>query len=204
MKCYKLDKEYTHSGDLEKDAFCIPFDGIDDFGSNMMDIDNFDIPSRLYFTANFQLIPKYDYPLTDLTAPVMSKRMLEVLLGIKEFKYKCVPAVMIDDLYLENQFDESGNLKEDVPFNEDYYAVQLKEYSEVFDRENSEYQKSLIFPDKVGAIEKMVLKEPEEGFPSLFRIKESRRHLFLSQEAKEALDAAGIKGCVLEEVEVSN
>jgi hypothetical protein len=47
------------------------------------------------------------------------------------------------------------------------------------------------------------LKEPLGGFSALFRVDVISSSLFISQSAKEALEAAGIKGCVFEEVEVS-
>src|SRR5688572_4007795 len=202
-KCFLLDKDYTHSGDPERDAFCIPFPGIGNFGPNMMGIKDFDHPEKLFFTANFEVIPEYDYPTTDLSTPIVSIRMLDVLLNIRPFKIKTIPAIMIDDSYLKDQFDKNGKLKPDVPFIDQYVALQLKEYTEAFNKERSKYNESLIFPGKVGVIENLVLKEPSDGFPPLFKIKERMDLLLVSDETKKALEKAKIKGCEFKPVDVS-
>lgn len=200
--CYILENDYNHSGDPGVDAFCVKFEG-DSVLSGMIGTRNLELPEVLYFTADFGSIPQYDYPLTDITAPVMSKRMLDVFKGISDFKHLSVPVMMLDYNYLDDQFDKAGNLKSDVPVNKDYMAVQLKEYTKAFDYENSKYEMDLAFPEDVGTIEKLVLKEPESGFPPLFRLEESKRHLIVNQEAREALEKNGIVGCVFEPVEVS-
>jgi hypothetical protein len=49
----------------------------------------------------------------------------------------------------------------------------------------------------------MKLKKPINGFPPLFRLDESRSKLFISEEAKRALELSDIKGCIFEPIEVS-
>lgn len=206
MKVYKLDWDYQHSGDTEKDAFHIPFNDDDKamyyfsspeiYGADLL-------PDEILFQANFSLIPSYDYPLTDLQIPILSRRMYEVLqlIGLKDDLV--VPVIMIDDSYLGDRFKSEGILNSEVPTNKDYLALRLSSLQSYFDSENSDYRPLRSNPNAPGRIKKLVLKEPPEGFPPIFRVDVISSSLFISQIAKEALESAGIKGCVFEEVEVT-
>lgn len=59
------------------------------------------------------------YPLTDLTAPIMRLKMLNVLKNVRAFNHRIIPVSMLDDSCLEHQFREDGSLKPDVPVNDD-------------------------------------------------------------------------------------
>lgn len=206
-KVYRLSHDYNHSGDPERDAFHVPFEGDNNISAYMIDTEMYGsglLPDRIYFQANFLLIPKYDYPLTDLNIPVMHHRMLDVFLALDEIKYEGIPVIMIDDTYLGERFDGSGNLNPTVPKNEDYLAIRLTDGLHNFlDLDRSDYRPSRVNPNIPSRIRKTVLKKPDQGFPPLFRVKFTPSALFISQAAKEALEANNIKGCVFEEVEVS-
>jgi len=205
-KVYKLDWDYGHSGDTERDAFHISFKGDDKvmyyfsspeiYGSELL-------PSEILFQANFRLIPSYDYPLTDLQIPIISRQMYDVLKRIGLTDHLVVPVIMIDDSYLGDRFQSEGFLSPDVPTNNDYLALRLSSLQSYFDSEKSDYRPLRSNPKAPGRIKKLVLKEPLGGFSALFRVDVISSSLFISQSAKEALEAAGIKGCVFEEVEVS-
>lgn len=207
-KVYKLSHDYNHSGVPERDAFHVPFEGDNNISAYMIDTEMYGsdlLPDRIYFQANFLLIPKYDYPLTDLNIPVMHHRMLDVFLSLGEIKYEGIPVIMIDDTYLNGRFDDSANLNPSVPINEDYIAIRFTDgLYDFLDLDSSDYRPSRVNPNIPSRIRKAVLKKPDQGFPPLFRVKFTPSTLFISQAAKEALEAAGIKGCVFEEVEVSN
>jgi len=198
---YKLNWDFNHSGDPEKDAFHLPFKNDNEFGADIISTRNFDAPEQIYFQANFNLIPKYDYPLTSLMVPVLSDRMIKLINGLGEITLRLIPVIMISDTYFDELFDLDNRLKPDVPVNTGYKIVQLMTYLKAFDYENSIYEEDFILP--VGHINKMVLKKPQGGFPPIFRIEEKAGEIFVSKETKEALESAGIKGCVFEEVEVS-
>ncbi len=203
VKVYTLNHDYEHSGDPERDAFHISFNGDDMISSFLLNPKYEELPDVIYFQANFNLIPEYDYPLTDLNIPVFSRRMMDIILGIGGCKFKEVSVVMIDDTYFKDKFNSKGELLPEVPVEKEYLTFQLQERLEVFDYERSVYKMLKSQPDKPGIIKKMVLKEPSIGFPPLFRIKEKASVLFVSKEAKEALEAENIKGCVFEPVESS-
>ena len=54
-----------------------------------------------------------------------------------------------------------------------------------------------------GRITKLVLKEPKEGFPEIFRIREKASELFVLEIFKNKIEESSIKGCFFEEVEVA-
>ena len=58
-------------------------------------------------------------------------------------------------------------------------------------------------PSKPGHIEKIVLKASNHNVSPVFRISESPATLFISHQAKMALEKAGVIGCVFEKVEIS-
>lgn len=171
-KVYKLSHDYRHSGDSERDAFHVPFEGDNNISVYMIGIETYGsevLPSQMFFQANFRLIPKYHYPLTDLNIPVIYERMLKIFLGLDKIGYEFIPVIMIDDTYLAERFDSSGNLNPSVPKNEDYIAVRLTDgLYDFLDLDNSEYRPSRVNPKVPSVIKKVVLKKPPQGFPPLF------------------------------------
>ena len=200
-KVYKLNWDFNHSGDPEKDAFHLPFKNDNEFGADIISTRDFDFPEQIYLQANFNLIPEYDYPLTSLMVPILSNRMIEIINALGEINIRLIPVVMISDTHLDELFDSDNKLKPEVPVNTDYKIVQMMSYFKAFDYENSEYEEDFILP--VGHINKLILKKPQGGFPPIFRIEEKASEIFVSQKVKEALEAANIKGCVFEPVETS-
>ena len=136
-------------------------------------------------------LEKLDYVLTNPDFPVMSKRMLSVLESVKDFPHQILPVIIEDMLTIT---DSNGKERKSGKINSDYVAVQFLEQLNIFDRENSIYEPSFINPNKVGHIEKLVLKIPEEGLPPIFRITDNCTYMYVSPEAKTALEEAGITG----------
>lgn len=200
-KVYKLHYDFNHLMYADFDSFHIAFESSNLIGANMISTRDFKLPEKIYFQANFNIISNYDYPITDLGIPIMSKRMINILLKIKDFKFREIPIVMIDDTFMSDLFNSNGELVMDVPVNNNFIALQLMETCIAFDYENSIYEEDFILP--VGYIKKLVLQEPKNGFPPLFKIEESLADIFVSQEAKETLEEQNIKGCIFEEIEVS-
>jgi len=203
-KLYKLLHEYEHLIDMDFDASSEPFIGIDTIGYDMMNTESFNMPKEIYLRANFNVIPNNtDYPITDLTFPIISKKMIDILLSVKKINIKYFQTIMIDDTFLDDYLDENGKLNQNIPLNTSFFAIQFLQVEDVFDYSTSIFKPMRSNPELPGIIKKMVLKEPENGFPPLFKIKESLPNIFVSQEAKEALEEQNIKGCIFEEVEVS-
>ncbi len=210
IEIYKLkhnDDSWGHIDfiDHQRGAYQIPVDSevYNDIGG-MQTTRDLELPKAIYLAADYNIIPEVDYPHNSLLADVLSKKMLSVFTELSQLEFRTVPVIMFDHKELEAYHIEEGELLDDLKRrNVDYVALQLLKYTDAFDRENAEFEENFLDPDEVGYIEKLVLKEPADGFPSLFRIKEDITKLFVTEQAKDALEAAGIKGCVFEKVEVS-
>jgi hypothetical protein len=122
-----------------------------------------------------------DYPYVAPTIPVMSKRMLEALLSVGDFPHQAIPVVIKSRL--------SSNLVYD-----NFVAVQLLEHLDVFDWDNSVYEMNSVLPEYIGNVDRLVLKEPSEGLPPIFRIQDYETLLYVSARARAALEQADIKG----------
>ena len=94
-----------------------------------------------------------------------------------------------------------------------FSAVFFDEFGDYFDYEKSEYDEidwSLRPPDmvtermrkKVLVVHKMVLQEPDSGFPPCFRLLASSTGLYISEAAHEAILKAGLTGLKLFPYEV--
>ncbi|NMM50767.1 Imm43 family immunity protein [Marinigracilibium pacificum] len=200
-KVYKLNWGFNHSGDSEKDAFHIPFKNNMEFSADMMSVREFELPERLYLQANFRIIENIDYPLTDLNIQIISKRILDIINELGGIKHRQVPITMIDDTFLDELFDKQGELKPNVPTNNDFVGIQLMEYTDVFDYDKSEYEEDFILP--VGHISKLILKKPKYGFPPIFKLKECSSEVFISEQTYNRMKNENIRGFDFEEIEVS-
>lgn len=200
MTAFILKKDYKHLLDMDYDAHHVAFKESNLFGARITDTRKIDLPKKIYCQANFNIIPEYDFPIVDVADSVFSEKMFNIFLNIGELNYREVPVTMFDDTYLDEPFDSKGILKEDVRKIESYKVIQLMEYSNVFDYKNSKYKTSKVFRDMIRNITKLVLREPKNGFPSLFRIKENSSLLFVNSETKNMIEEMGIKGCLFEPV----
>jgi hypothetical protein len=127
------------------------------------------------------IISTTDYPYTMPTLPIMSQQMLETLLRVGDFPYQILPVEIVS-------FEDVN-----VVYRQ-FVAVQLLEHLDVFDWVNSVYELDEHFPGELGDIEKLVLREPSEGFPPIFRVKKKETLLYVSAKARAALEQAEIKG----------
>lgn len=203
-RIYTLNWDYSHSEELERDAFHIPFENSDKSSTIFLNPKYKDkLPSKVMFNANFKLIPSIDYPLTDLNIPVFSNKMISLINQIGDFDAIFTNVIMIDNRFTENIYDEKGRLKSEIPINSDYKAITLVNREKCFDFENSIYLPSELNPNKPGFIKKLVLKY-SSSLPPIFRVKEAPSKLLVIQNVKEILEANDINGCVFEEVETTN
>lgn len=186
-----------------RSAYHIPFLESHIFWVKMLSIQEFDKPDVVYCQGNLHQITGLDFPITDISDSVMSEEMFEIIKGNGLPPHITVPIVMLDESYLGNPLDSNGRPKADMRTADNYLAVQLLEYTDAFDPVHSIYNKHLVFPDWVGAIGKLVFRPNPIGYPAMFRIKENRSWLFVNENTKRDLEAAGITGCVFEQVEIS-
>jgi hypothetical protein len=156
-----------------------------------------DLPERIEFGSIRSMLAQTDYPYTDVGWPIMSKRMIDTLLSVGSFAHRTYPIIMIDQEIDVNSEEVKPALTE----NHNYFAVQLTEYLDTFDFENSIYERSTINPDVVKNIRWISLREPETGFPPLFTVEPASGNLFVSAEARAALEAANILGIDFQHVE---
>lgn len=191
---YQLERDFSHLLDMDNDITHIKFPGSQDLGSKMMGVKDTELPNILYFQANFRVIPRIDYPIPDLSLFIVSGRMLDALKECGFFEYRSIPIVLIDDTYFGKIFNDNNELNTGFKINTDYLAIQLMRYTDAFDYEKSEYKSSRAFPDEVGVIKKLALKE-SENYPPVFKIKEKPSRIFITEQTKNNLVSRGIQGC---------
>lgn len=197
MKVYKLKHNVFRLIDNENDAIHIPFKDDSLIGANMLSIREFEVPEIIYFQANLGVISKIDYPITDLNIQIMSNKMIKTLLNIKKVNIREISIKMVDDMYFDPLFIDNI-LSLNVAVINDFKAIQLMNFTKCFDYINSIYEEDFLLP--VGHISKMVLKQPKDGFPPIFKIEESSSNIFVSQEGKDALERENLNGCLFENV----
>jgi hypothetical protein len=194
-KAFVLSRDLLHLGDDDYDASLVKFPGWEGVASMALpDMPPF--PERIAFEANFRSLQKTDFPSNDALWPLMSRRMLDVLLSVRDFPHRAVPVVMVKDTVMsKDRYDEQMVAKPGVEEHR-FVAVHLLEHTDAFDWERSIYNRHRLSPKLVKNIKKLVLKEPDGGFPPLFRLSAYPAPLFVSAAARSALENAGIKGVV--------
>ncbi len=194
-KVYQLTWDLDHLlPDLEVDGWIREFPGVPDESAFWRINENLNLPNPVIFDAVGAAIQNIDYPYMDTAWPIMSKRMLDTLLLTGDFRYRAYSVLMVD---CEQIYDEAlgRDANSGIEFH-DFSAIHVLENLDIFDWENSVYERSTKKPDSLRSCEKIVLKEPMQGFPPLFRITTVplRTDLFISAEARSALEVANIKG----------
>jgi hypothetical protein len=126
----------------------------------------------------------YPYILDVWGWPIVSRRMLDVLLSVSDFPHQVIPVTFKS---IENK-----------EANHDYVILQLLEFSDLLDMDKSVYtiERGVADPEMtfVCNVKLKVLREPAGGFPPIFRIKGDSIPLHVSAVAKQALEDAGIQG----------
>lgn len=202
-KAFRLKNRYELLVDENQPAYHIPFPDSQIFWVQMLSIHEFAKPDVIYCKGDIHQFLDLDFPITDIYDSVMSKKMFEIVKADGLPLYNTVPVVILDDTYQGNPLDSNGRPKEGVRTADNYLAVQLLEYTDAFDPAHSIYKKHLVFPDRIGTIEKLVFRPQPKGFPAMFRIRENRSWLFVNENTKQELEAAGITGCIFEPIEIS-
>jgi hypothetical protein len=153
-------------------------------------------PEYLDWLGFLDRLLQVDFLRGDLLWPLMSKRMLYILCSVGNFPHKAIPLRIFDyDLRNEvNQYLNQENLSSEI-CNKNFIALQLLEDTDAIDFERSGYEEPI--PDSIiaPAINRLILREPPEGFPPIFRLaKEYFPYLHVSLKAKQALEDSGIRG----------
>jgi hypothetical protein len=193
---YEMFWKTEHIKSNEKfDARLVKFPGWENIVGWMLTIE-YDLPDEIAFEADFSVTRQSDYPFNNVNWPLMSRRMLNVLLSVGDFRHRAIPVRLVDEtVRLPRRKDAKGQFKKEV-VDDRFVAVQLSSHLEAFDRERSEYEVDTLFPDEVGIIKKLVLREPGEGYPPLFRLAAKPNYLFVSAAAKQRLEMEKLHGMV--------
>lgn len=146
---------------------------------------------RIEMEGILDFIKGTDYLYTRPKLPIMSRRMLYIINSVGTFPHQVISVSIKDNessIYDINKPSGKYNRHE-------YVAVQVLEESDFFDYEKSDYTPSR-YPDSriISHVREMVLREPKDGFPPLFRIPERPGVLYVSPQARAALEEANITG----------
>jgi hypothetical protein len=166
------------------DICLLPFEGSEKTGMEAKIVErHISCPGQpLYFTGNFETLENTDYPVAkEYQFPIISKKLLSLLESVKPFVYETIP-VTIFDFLARDPFLPCGILRDEVKRTTDY--VYLKVFQFVM-MENSRWKPN-IFPE-------FEILEPVEELDPLFRVRQLPQRLFISQEAREAIDRYNIK-----------
>jgi hypothetical protein len=193
-RAYRLGCNIDHLGESAEDAWLINYPNAPDSGMFWRVTDPLDLPKKIEFEAIGSMLDITDYPYTDVTWPIMSKRMLNTLLSVGSFPHRVYPVVMLN---VEEVYDST--LKKYIAprtENNNYVAVHLTEHLDIFDTENSVYQRDSDNPEWIlmNSVKWLTIREPETGFPPLFNIKSASTDIFVSAQARIALETASIQG----------
>lgn len=159
-----------------------------------------EIPPEIHFEANFSITRKSDYPSNDVVWSLMSPEMIAVLTSVGDFSHRTIPVRFLDrSVHDADRYLPDGTVRPEV-VDDRFAVVQLLEHVDVVDWERSEFRRSRIDPESVARFSRLVLVEPPGGLPPLFRIPAKTSMLFVSVAAREALEAAGLRGMVFEDL----
>jgi hypothetical protein len=204
-KAYRLDWNLDHVlPGSELDAWLRSFPNAPDGSAFCLIKEDLNLPERVEFFTFEDILETIDYPYNDVSWPIMSKRMLDTLLSVGDFRHRAYPLVMLNsDMAIH--YDEDGNAQTPEAEYHNFFAVHVLEDLDVFDWENSIYERSERNHNVINGstLEKLVLKEPPNGFPPIFRVDTPPIdiRLYVSAEACTALEAAGIRGVDFIQVE---
>ena len=203
-KIYKLKKDYSHLIDMTYDISLFPFDGSKSLKYKVRLGQELELTNKLNFLANFSTIDtKTEVPINIEDLPVFSDQFLSVIETVGKLNVKRYEVVLVSDSYFGERFDGEGNVLKDVPVKNNYQMVQMLDIINGLDYDKSIYEPMNEWENFPTVITKFIVKEPEGGFPTFFRISEEPSSFFVSQQIKEALESNNIKGCFFEEVEVT-
>jgi hypothetical protein len=201
VKAYRLMPEAeTVNPDLGYHAQVIPFAGFEQVSISMSDpSETVEFPNPVEFQGLLSTMRQTDFPDIKEHWPVMSKRMVEVLESVGSFPHRVLPTRILDgDIGRSlaegsRRFDEQGNFKPEF-YTDDYVLLQLTEHLDAMDLERSVYRRYDPEINSVSGLRKPFFKDIGREYPPIFRLSHCEVFLFISDAAKQALEAAGIRG----------
>ncbi|PTA66388.1 hypothetical protein [Deinococcus arcticus] len=155
------------------------------------------LPEPIIMSASFGTVGYTHYPSNDQQWPIMSRRMLDLLLAVRAFPHVAIPLAIIDPILRRDEPDPSEDFVERrlETADRDYVIVHLTEHLDILDEERSEMRRSRAIEGLV-TISEYALHVPADGLPPFFRLSIQPTQLFISADARQALAAAGMAGPV--------
>lgn len=154
----------------------------------------FAAPNPVIYRGYPPIVKAVDFPVTDNSWTVVSRRMLDALKAVGDFPHLEFPVVILDSREPRDRwFNGNGDLRDDLTL-KNYAAIQLTEHLDIFDFEKSKYARDEDFPEYVGDVREYVFKIPHDGLPPIFHVKGVFVKLFVSHEARRQLKKAKITG----------
>jgi hypothetical protein len=190
---FVLDWEISSLGDEDYFAYLVKFPGSEDIlGFDLAR--EYELPARIYFSGNFAKLKVIDYPYNDVRWPLMSQLMRTVLQKTGKFQCREIPVTMLDDTVPKSELFPKGGEPDAKYALERFAAVQLLQHLDAFDWDRSEFRRSEHVPTLVTRIKKLALKPVVGGYPPLFRLSACPTLLFVSAEARSAMENEHISG----------
>jgi hypothetical protein len=197
--CLMHDTE-TMNSDLGSHAQVVPFEGYEEVSTSMRGpVEPIEFPNPVQFHGLLPTVRQTDFPVVEEDWPLMSKRMVEVLESVGSFPHRVLPTRILESSIGrslaegDRRFDEQGNFKPEF-YTDDYVLLQLTEHLDAMDLERSVYRRYDPEVNKVAGVRKFVFKDIGREYPPIFRPTHCPVDLFISDLAKQALEAAGIRG----------
>ena len=191
---YQILRDHNRRDFDETDADLIPFEDWEATYGWIYPEAGISPPSRIFFEADLEALREVDFPISNVGWPIISNKMLDVLLSVGKFPNRIIPVVMLDDTLDEKKrLNADGTAKLDAA-NLNFSIIQLLEHLDLFDRDKSDFLADDDDPNEVLDIYKLVLKEEFAGLPPLFRLSVKPAFLFVSAKAQKALEKANIRG----------
>jgi hypothetical protein len=185
--------------DLGYDVALIPFEGSENISIRMCQYPEFvEFPNPVMFQGLLRTVQQTDFVITQPKLPLISRRMLEVLESVGLFPHNVLPTRIIDGVVRpdlsngDERYDTDGNLKPEC-YTDDYVLLQITEYLDAMDLERSEYEEYDEELNLAVFVDKFIFKDIGREYPPIFRLTHSPVDLFISEIAKNALEAAGMK-----------
>lgn len=180
--------------DLESDLTLVPFAG-DELASGLQGTRPFPPPPEVLFEGHFPALDITDVPVSKPAWPILSRRVLDTLATAGPLpSHRTIPLRIIDDRVPPVQRKDASRAFIPGVTRGDFLALHLLEHAHVFDYDCSEYKRHPLTPEKVSLVRKLVLKPFPGPTPAIFRLAARPTVLFVSDDARRALEAMGIRG----------
>ena len=204
MKAYIIRQDLKGIGDRDFFGVQIPYEKNNKIASKLIGSKPHEFSENVVVAGDWSYFKSNDYPYTDLGNTLFSCEMYRIMTEIGLPTHLSSKVFVVSDQMGLHAVEKLNVQESGVPYLENFRLVQFLEYIDVFCFEQSEFERHLAFPEKVGVIDKLILKQPSLGLPSCFRIYESRSDVFINQRTKDEFEKQGVTGIVYEPVEVRN